>query len=324
MKRRASYYVLIGIFLVSTLGVISGTLIWPKGRGVLHMLMSRKMLDAGNTDTAIEEAKEAVRLMPGSYVAVHNLVEIYAEADRYEEAEKAVEKLIELSPETARAYLDLGDLRLIRQDVLGAKEAAQKAVSISPDYGECYYLLGAIAREEGDIEKAEKDFIKAIKLNPHSYRSYLRLGAIYYERGDYGAAIEKLKKATELNPDLSGAHAMMGQIYLQRELYNHSLGQLTTAVDLDPSDFNSMYNIACVHSLQNNPAAAVKWLERSIDNGFTDLDHIDKDVDLDNIRNNPEFVELMKNAAEYISSKADPFTPQATAAAGEDDWETAR
>jgi tetratricopeptide (TPR) repeat protein len=303
MKQRVSRYILLGIFLASMLGVISGTLMWPKGMGVLHMLMSRRMLAAGKIDAAIEQAREAVELMPDSYVATHNLVEIYADTDMYEEAEKAVEELIKHSPETAGAYLDLGGLKLIRRDVEGAREAAEKAVSISPDYGECYYLLGALAREDGDIETAEEYFVKAIELSPHSYKSYHSLGVIYSKRKDYDAAIEKLEKATELNPNLSDAHATMGLIYFEQKLYNHSLGQLSTAVDLDPSDSASMYNIACVYSLQNNPAAAVKWLGRAFDNDFKNFDLIGKDPDLDNIRDDPRFIELVAAAAEDVASE---------------------
>ena len=315
MKRRVSHFILIGIFLVSMLGVISGTVMWPKGKGVLHMLMSRKMLDAGNIDTAIEQASEAVRLLPKSYVATRNLVEIYVDADMYAEAEKAVEKLIEHSPEAAGAYLDLGDLKLIRKDVEGAREAARKALSISPDHGGCYYLLGAIAGEDGDIEKAEKDFIKAIEFNPRSYRAHYALGAIYAKRDAHDAAIETLGKATELNPNLSDAHAMMGLIYLKQRLYNHSLGQLMRAVNLDSSDYNSMYNLACLYSLQGNPTASFQWLERALDNGFTDFDHLSVDPDLDNIRDDPRFVELV--AAAHARSETEPST--SAAPAGEED-----
>ncbi len=306
--------------MAAALGVISGTVMWPKGKGVLHMLMSRKMLDAGKAAEAIEQAEEAVRLLPKSYVATHNLVEIYTDADSYypevdmyAKAEKAVEELIERSPEAAGAYLDLGDLKLIRRDVEGAREAARTAISIAPDHAGSYYLLGSIAREDGDFEKAERDFTKAIELNPRSYRSYYALGAIYASRDEDGAAIEKLEKATELNPNLSSAHAMMGLIYLKQKLYNHALGQLMTAVDLNPSDYNSMYNIACYYSLRGNPTAAIKWLKRSFDNGFTDLDHLRGDPDLDNIREDPGYIELVETAP----SKTEPST--SAALAGEQD-----
>jgi hypothetical protein len=63
-----------------------------------------------------------------------------------------------------------------------------------------------------------------------------------------------------------------------------------------------MYNIACVYSLRNNAEPALRWLERSIDNGFTDLDHMREDPDLDNIRDNPKYIELIEGVSSDVDS----------------------
>jgi tetratricopeptide (TPR) repeat protein len=103
--------------------------------------------------------------------------------------------------------------------------------------------------------------------------------------------------------------------YFEQKLFIHATAELKTAVDLDPSDYTSMYNIACIYSLQNKPEPALKWLERAIDNGFSDFEHMGQDHDLDNIRENPKYIELVENAASNVSAvDGQPVSPGGTAA----------
>src|SRR5262249_46003397 len=53
------------------------------------------------------------------------------------------------------------------------------------------------------------------------------------------------------------------------------------------------YNIACAYSLKGDKKPALDHFEKSLDAGFDDYDHIQKDTDLDNIRNEPRFKEII-------------------------------
>ncbi|HXV17919.1 MAG TPA: hypothetical protein VD758_14125, partial [Gemmatimonadaceae bacterium] len=54
-----------------------------------------------------------------------------------------------------------------------------------------------------------------------------------------------------------------------------------------------LYNIACVFAREELPAEAVTALRKAIDNGFGHWRWIENDTDLDPIRNNPGFAELL-------------------------------
>jgi len=58
---------------------------------------------------------------------------------------------------------------------------------------------------------------------------------------------------------------------------------------LTPDDPNHRYNLACVHALAGNADAAIEWLERAIASGFTGLDHLQSDPDLDGIRGHSRY-----------------------------------
>jgi tetratricopeptide (TPR) repeat protein len=138
---------------------------------------------------------------------------------------------------------------------------------------------------------------------------------VHFQKKDYDAAIDTLKNMTQLAPDFAPARALLAMCYFEKKLYIHSLSELNAAVNLDKSDYNSMYNIACIYSLQKKPAPALKWLERAIDNGFSEYDHMSKDSDLDNIRAEPKFGELAEKASRQASLKKEPAEEQAQEAA---------
>ena len=56
----------------------------------------------------------------------------------------------------------------------------------------------------------------------------------------------------------------------------------------------SAYNVACGYALRGEKEHAIDWLEISIHSGFSKYDHMKQDTDLDNLRDEPRFRELMR------------------------------
>jgi len=72
------------------------------------------------------------------------------------------------------------------------------------------------------------------------------------------------------------------------------------------------YNLCCIYSLKGEKAMAVKYLKKSIEAGYADYRHILEDSDLDNIRNEKEFKELLEGLRNigdylYILKKAEKY-----------------
>ncbi|MBI4574734.1 MAG: alpha/beta fold hydrolase [Planctomycetes bacterium] len=72
-----------------------------------------------------------------------------------------------------------------------------------------------------------------------------------------------------------------------------SMARFQRCIELYPERPDAYYNIACAHSLAGRKAEAVEWLSRSLDHGFDDLGHIAEDEDLDPIRGEAAFHELL-------------------------------
>jgi tetratricopeptide (TPR) repeat protein len=303
MNRRLSYFFLgLGLFLLMTVPLL--IILLPKGEAFYHVVISQKLLKEGNIDGALKQVTEAVNRRPENVIALRTAAKIYIVSGRYDDAEKITNELLETSAKSADLYRDIGLIQLYKGDIEDARAAAEQAIALSPESASNYHLLGAIALEEKDFETAEKQLKKATALAPEDAGSQYLLGSMYFDQERIPEAIEALSVVTKDEPEFAPAHSLLGLCYLKTNLRLHALTEFKQAVELNSSDYNSMYNIACIYSLMNNPDSAVKWLESAIDSGFKDFDHMREDADLDNIRANPEYVKLLERAPKNAASQS--------------------
>ncbi|MFC1707345.1 redoxin domain-containing protein [Planctomycetota bacterium] len=76
--------------------------------------------------------------------------------------------------------------------------------------------------------------------------------------------------------------------------YDASIESFQRLIRMRPDQPRPYYNIACAYALQGMAPEAVEWLERAIERGFRELDHLDADQDLDLVRRDPAFREMLR------------------------------
>lgn len=80
------------------------------------------------------------------------------------------------------------------------------------------------------------------------------------------------------------------------------------AIKEKPESKKNFYNAACAASLANDKKKSTRWLEIAINNGFDNLHHINTDTDLDNVRNEKKFKNIiseLKKKIEIIEANYD-------------------
>jgi len=66
------------------------------------------------------------------------------------------------------------------------------------------------------------------------------------------------------------------------------------AIELDPEMAVAYYSLACCHALEGKKKVALKQLKLALEKGFCNRGHINSDSDMDSLREEPGFKELMK------------------------------
>ena len=65
-------------------------------------------------------------------------------------------------------------------------------------------------------------------------------------------------------------------------------------VQLRPSDPLAHYNLACSYALLKRPEQALKTLRRAVELGYRDFRYMREDRDLDTVRKDPRFRQLLR------------------------------
>jgi len=128
---------------------------------------------------------------------------IYAGYQLFSDQEKQL-KVFELAaekdPECARAYNNIGYVKIKQEKFDEAKEALEKANELKEGDAKITNNLGVIALENGNIEEAKELFLDATDAGK---QAEYNLGIISIKEGDYDAAINYLNSYNSFNTALA-------------------------------------------------------------------------------------------------------------------------
>ncbi len=85
----------------------------------------------------------------------------------------------------------------------------------------------------------------------------------------------------------------LGYLYTQASRHRDALAVDQRLVALRPRDPIAFYNLACSYTLLGKVNRAFDALKRAIALGYRDLEHMQKDADLENLRNDLRWTDLL-------------------------------
>ena len=83
----------------------------------------------------------------------------------------------------------------------------KKAINIKPDYARAYSDLGNIYLHQTNLSKALLYYRKAILIDPNLAEAHNNLGNVYKEQGYLQLAADSYRRAVEINSDYTDAHS---------------------------------------------------------------------------------------------------------------------
>jgi len=90
----------------------------------------------------------------------------------------------------------------------------------------------------------------------------------------------------------------VGRDLLKYADYDRAARAFVAAAEAGVREGTSLYNAACARALANQNPEALVLLQRALDAGFDDPDHLREDDDLDSLRAEPRFRQLVEDAEE--------------------------
>jgi len=121
-----------------------------------------------------------------------------------------------------------------------AKQPYSKCIELDPNYADCYHQLGNVYLWTDDEQKALEFYTKAIQHNPEELRYYGPLAELYLNLGYFAEAEQVLKEAKSFGKSgdrlLWGVHVLMSRVLQERNDLNGMVAELEAAKAVAPSD----------------------------------------------------------------------------------------
>jgi tetratricopeptide (TPR) repeat protein len=95
-------------------------------------------------------------------------------------------------------------------------------------------------------------------------------------------------------PDYVDVLRIMGNLLTLKGRFADGLQIDKRLVQLRPNDALAHYNLACSYALLNRPELSLKTLRRAVELGYRDFRYMKEDHDLDSIRHDPRFRQLLR------------------------------
>jgi tetratricopeptide (TPR) repeat protein len=106
--------------------------------------------------------------------------------------------------------------------------------------------------------------------------------------------IEFYARILERFPDYVDVLRVQGNNLTRKGRFAEGLQIDKRLVQLRPADPLAHYNLACSYALLKRPDPAIKTLRRAVELGYRDFRYMREDRDLDSIRHDPRFRQLIR------------------------------
>ena len=243
-------------------------------------------------------------------------------------AKESADIALELDPELAEARATKGIVLETEYRNKDEEGELRKAIELKPSYAWAHYWYHLLLTYELRWEEALEEIEKALELDPLSTVINNGLANFYYSKRDYGRALELYRRAIELGVDV---HDQLAHIYGMKKMFDDMRREFAAFVELEQgswpivrtyADFYTAYyednrqtcrrllpeieatfgkemglyaqDLARAYFCVDENEKGFEWLERSYSRREGYLANITLWPQLDGVRTDPRYHDLLK------------------------------
>jgi tetratricopeptide (TPR) repeat protein len=168
----------------------------------------------------------------------------------------------------------------------------QKSINIDRYNASTLNRLGLVYHQSQKLNEAERYYREALKQNPYFLEVLNNIGTVEYVRQHYENAFEQYQKALKIRADSPTVLLNLGACLFDMKRYDEAMKATQRALQLDPkildkvsgfgtliqtsrrSDPTVSFYFAKIYAASGDKERAISYLNRALDEGFTDFDKI--------------------------------------------------
>jgi tetratricopeptide (TPR) repeat protein len=222
---------------------------------------------SGDISGATKLVQDTVQRLPASVELREVLAGLYFDADKQDQGQKQLEKLVELKPHETRYRYELA-MALSRTHQLDAAQSVlQDAVKDAPDNDAAKLTLVDFVWSQRSPAEAEKLLTGFVDHNPRNYDLRLGLGALYQRGGSQQKALDTYSEVVRLD----GVHAhgllarnRMASIEMSQGHLDIAQKLIAEVLKESPRDDDALAMRGTIEAQNNDTSAAIGDLRAAL------------------------------------------------------------
>jgi predicted TPR repeat methyltransferase len=231
-----------------------------------HQLL--ELYGTGRLDEAKTEAERLAGLYPEQPLP-HNIKGAICLAQgAAEQAIACIETAVELAPDYADAWTNLGNAQFEVGSDVDAVTSFRKALELDQSPAQVVAAsrgLGKALATLGQFSDARGAFERVLSLQPKDSVTRIALGMALRERGLMLASIAELEQALEYDPESSLGHLELGLSLWRRSRDEKALEHLKRGIELDSENASGYRYLGRFYIKTGDKALAAQALRRSLE-----------------------------------------------------------
>jgi len=208
-------------------------------------------------------------------------------------AEREFKRALELNPNYPSTHQWYGFLLLASGRGEQSIAEAARAVELDPVSGEANAALGVYLFYLRRYEEARRQLRATIELEPMSWFAHLYLARANEQRGEFATAISELEKTSLMEGAAPEVFSALGYAYAMSGRRTEAQKIIADLQAQAKSIYVAPYNFATVYAALGDKDQALAYLEQEYREGSYYLNYLKLDPELDGLRADPRFMDLV-------------------------------
>lgn len=232
-----------------------------------------------NNDQAGAEKlfRESLDSFPGDPDCWLDLAKSLVTQEKFDQAEEAYLKTLELDSGSLKAFLGLAELYEKQDQNELAVDVLSQALSIAQSLelkgsskARLHFYLGEFELRLQRLGKAQEAFAEAIQNDPENAQLRAQIGDSYLSQGRYEESEGHYQAALRMDPDMAHTYNRLGMAYRKQGKFGRALKLYEQARTRHPEDEHLLFNMARTHYELGDTPSCISLLNEALtlDPGF--------------------------------------------------------
>ena len=208
--------------------------------------------------------RRAIEINPNYTRATYNLGTLFEQQNKYSDALKEFDNLLNQDPTNIAARYKLASVFLSLDHYNKAIEHFNKILDTESEHIPTLRSLARAYLKTGEKEKATECYNRLIQIDSENKDFHLDIAYIMKEKKNYKQAEKEVNTYLKANPEDLRGRILLGDIYDLQGHTKHAIQVFKDTIDIYPDNSESYYCLARLHRKNNDQLKAIETFEELI------------------------------------------------------------